>query len=503
MSGTHAGVSSGPGLTIVSRSDLHREIEAAERLYNSTIRELVIDKNRIDVLAKEVLGYDLFWHHQMMLQHLMTYSWAMVLAGRGSGKTIMCQIVKSIHQILRDPNRRIIFASAKVKNAQESLEGVKQHLTNNAKFRAIFGDLVGTLWNTESITVKGRTRLGMREPTIALATPESGAASRHANDLHADDLWVEANSRTIGERNKVETFFWKTLVPTLEPDDNNVWITNTRYDPHDFGHTLGAPPYLGAPPEDCEEATRNGPMYGDKTLIIPAIYEDEDGQEHSYWPEKFSIDYLRLLRNSTDLGRIAFESQYQQNVRPMRGGGLIKYNDIVRFELKDMPQNLPVYLGVDLAIGESQKADEFWAVLGAHDIETGITWVYHRVKGRFDFARQRAIVVDLCTEHEVVRGIIETVGYQKALFGELKKDKTLPIVEHRPITDKYARIQRRTPLFENGLVHVAKGLDDLVDQMVSFTGERGKKDDGVDAWDYMIRAIQVRERKARIEPGLF
>ena len=487
--------SGSPSVTIVSRRRLHEQLDDIEALYEATIRELIVDQRRVDVLARDVLGYTLNWHHLLMLQHQFEHSWGLALAWRGSGKTLMRTVVKAIHQIVLDPNRRIIFGSRSAKNARDSLAAVKQHLERNEKFRAIFGDFVGDNWNLDEITVKGRRSIH-REATISVISPDTAVASRHANDLFADDLWDEETSRTALQRDKLEKFFWKTCIPVLEQDDHNVWLTNTRYHPNDLGWALGAPPALGS-----EREAKEGPLNGSATLIIPAIYLDEDGEERSSWPDKFSLGYLRKLRSGS---RISFESQYQQNVRPMAGGGLIKYDEINRISLHEVPEGLPKYLGVDLAIGQKKQHDEFWAIVGAYDKATGNIYAIDKVSGRFSFSRQREIILELCDRHDIVRGVVEAVGYQSALIDHVKaKDALVPIVPYAPTVDKFTRLQRRTPLFENGQVFVVNGMDALIDQLVAFTGDKGRKDDAVDAWDLMVRAIQTKKKKPRPEPGLF
>jgi predicted phage terminase large subunit-like protein len=242
-------------------------------------------------------------------------------------------------------------------------------------------------------------------------------------------------------------------------------------------------------------------MAGERTLIIPAIHEDEDGEEHSTWPAKFSLHHLRRIRAGNP---IAFESQYQQNTKPMKSGGLIKFDQINRFDPGDLPADLPMFLGVDLAIGEKKKHDKFWALVGAFDQKTGNVYALHAVRGRFGFAEQRAIIIKLAKEFDIVRGVVEAIAYQAAMIGDLKReDPLLPLVGYKPKVDKRTRMERRTPLFESGQVYVARGLDDLVKQLVEFTGEKGREDDAADAWLFMVRSIQVKKKKPRKDFGLF
>lgn len=488
--------SSARGAAAPTRSALYRQIEEAEALEGATLRELILDQGRIDILATHVLGLLIEWHHLEMLKHRAVHDWAMVLAWRGCGKTLIWQAACAIHDILVNANVRLAFASRAAENAQETLVYVKEQFESNVVLRALFGDYVGDEWNTKSLKVSRRTGI-IRGPTLGIISQEGATASKHNDKMYFDDLWDLKNSMTKHQRDALDRWFWKTAMPTVEPDTSEVYGSGTRYHPDDQAGRLGAPDRYGGTP-DVE-----GP-FSESTLIIPAIMEDEDGDEFSVWEDKFPLTHLHRIRTGSS---IDFETQYQQNVGALKSGGVIKYEQIHRFDmraLEDLLDGLPKYIGVDLAIGEKRKHDEFWAVVGAYDKSTGFIYVIESIHGRFSFGRQRELLKVLAREHRIVRGVIEAIQYQAALVDEIKKDDPLlPYVKFKPKLDKLTRMQRRTPLFENGQVWIPKGMDDLVYQLVSFTGEKGKSDDGADAWEYMVRAISMRKKKPRRAVPLF
>lgn len=487
----------GHGPVVYTRREVNRilaEIEAYEQV---ALKEAILEGGRIDLLVKHVFGWDVNWHHLEMMQHQARHNYSMCLAPRGSGKTMIRVLAKSIMDIICDPEIRIILASYKAGHGIDSLSAIKRQMEQNERFIALFGNLVGDKWANNEIVVK--TRKGIhRDPTISVVSVEGAVASKHCNIIHADDLFTEEGSSTALQRQKTETFLWKTLMPTLigRSDEHELHFTNTRYHPYDLGWSLGAPDYLGAPPDRDRESEPL--LTPEQVLIVPAIMEDEDGEEHSYWAEYHPLKDLKRRRSAN---RLSFETQYQQNIVPMKTERAV--DNIIEFDRKDMPPNLPVYMGVDLSVGETDKSDEFYLVLTAYDKESKIYYTFHRVHGRYSFTQQRDLIVQAAKEYKIRRGLIETVAYQKALFNEIMAEHPdLPIFPYKPTVDKLTRFQQRSGLFENSQVHIERGLGDVMKQMMEFTGQKGRKDDAVDAWELSVRAVEHRVKKAPIEFGI-
>lgn len=485
------------GITVISRRELHRQIEETEAIYNDTLRSLIVDQGRVDVLAIEVLNLKIAYHHLQMLKHQFLNKWSLVLIPRGHGKTLVCQIADAIQRILANPDVRLIFGSRANVNARDSLDVVKNHFTKNEKLKALFGEHFNRdHWNKDSITVKTRKGI-IREPTIVTISPDSAVSSKHGDVGYGDDFVDESNSRTPVMREHLETFFWKTFIPTLEPDTSELNLLGTRYDPDDLYSHLGAPESVDGDPQNWDG------LLVDSTLVLPAIYKGTDGNEYPLWPEKFSLESLDRVRRGR---KITFESQYQQNVRPMKSAGHVKYGDIDRFDVRDLPVGLPTFGGFDLAIGMNKENDLFWALCGAYNRETGDVWVYGDVHGRKQFHEQQDIIVSFFFEYDMIRACVEAVGYQQAQVDEIKrKNPLLNVFGDKPQVDKLARFERHAHLFSDGKIHIERSLEDLVSQIVSFTGQKGRPDDGVDAFILMMKAITAggRKKKERKEPKLY
>ena len=110
----------------------------------------------------------------------------------------------------------------------------------------------------------------------------------------ADDLVDEENARTEGQREKVRTWYFKTLLPCLEPD-GRLFIVGTRY------HFL-----------DLYGLLIKNELAG-KHQVIRAIAEDGT----TPWPEKFPLAWLEERRRQ--MGSAIFATQYQNDVELMKG----------------------------------------------------------------------------------------------------------------------------------------------------------------------------------------
>lgn len=486
---------------IVSRKEVSKQIGQIEAHLSLNLKEAILKHRRIDLLAKEVMDLDVAWHHQLMLQHQFEHSPGLVLGFRGSGKTTMRTVVRGVYQFCQDRNRRTLIGSQKESNAIDSLVAIRTHLERNEKLIHLFGEFVGPKWNDKEFIVSGRTRI-FREASMMVTSPRSALASKHVNDFFWDDIADETSSLTKGLRDQTDTWVHKVALPILIPDDYNIWATGTRYHPDDIYGRLGAPPSIQADPE---ESVQGALFSGDRTLIIPSEYKDDDGNRICTWPEKFSLEFLDNVRGSSDIGAIAYTTQYEQDVSLMNGANLISYDQIDKFDTNQMPDDLPNIMGVDLAIGQKKKSDETWIVVGAYDRNTKDIWVHTSIHGRFPFSKQRQLIEQVYKEFDCVEAGVESTAYQQAQVQELKRlngDMNIRSIDLK--IDKYSKMQRVTPRFEQGKVHIAAQHMDLIKQLVNFTGERGKADDGADAIHNLLYLTMGKKKRPPRdkEPGL-
>lgn len=142
---------------------------------------------------------------------------------------------------------------------------------------------------------------------------------------------VEAESAL--RRQRIHDWFREVLTTRMQPG-GSIFVFATRWHPDDLSGRL----------------VKAGWEY----ICLPALRLDAAGEEHSLWPEFWSVDAFRMTR--AELGAYSWESLYQGAPRP-RGGSV--------FGEPTGYQKLPAYwrvaIGVDLAYAAKSSSD--WSVL--------------------------------------------------------------------------------------------------------------------------------------------
>ena len=224
------------------------KLETVREQRHAEIRKLVLQEGRIDILAEEVLGYAPHWHHLEMMDFQDALDECLILAWRGAAKTTYLTITRCIFEILRDPNTSILIASAASGQAQDILRGIKRQFMQNLELRAIFGDYVtgAEQWSETAITIPQRTDYGIKEPTIFAVGTETALPSRHFKIVILDDVVKEENSQTAAQREKLQVWFYKTLLPCKARPDGKLWVLGTRYHQDDLYGYLQQEDYRNA-----------------------------------------------------------------------------------------------------------------------------------------------------------------------------------------------------------------------------------------------------------------
>jgi len=156
----------------------------------------------------------------------------------------------------------------------------------------------------------------------------------------------------------------------------------------------------------------------------------------------------------------------------------------------DCPENLPVYLGVDLAISTKTEAD-YTSVVAVSRGDDGTVYVRDTSRIRADFAGVLRFIEDMAGKWKPVLIGIEQVQYQAAVIQELSRRTKLPIRGIKPDKDKVTRFAPLEARYEQGQVMHCKGLPSYFeDELLSFP--IGKHDDCVDALAYAWHMVGQR-----------
>lgn len=497
-------------------ADLQAELD---RIMDSKIelkRKLVLEDRRLDVLTR-ILGYDVLPFHALLIngRRRMRGPWRGFLAPRGFGKSTILTVVDCVAQPLWNPNIRILIGS-RVKDQAKDILSEIQGCFENEEFIDLFGDLRGEKWGSGEATISTRTKK-YKEPTWLAAGADGPVTSKHFDLIKADDLVDEKNSRTEAERNRIHTFFYKTLVPTLiirrtDGTPGELDLIGTRYHPDDL--------YARSMDQRAGDRKFRGNL-----CEIPALVDPETGKRDpmgvSVCPEMAPDEDLKDMRVS--MGSAHFDSQFQQNTDRMKGD-IFKdeyfrhYDDdphdlVERLELK-------VWAAQDLAVAENEQNCEYAdAVIGVDDRDKAAVVVYllDRFHARIEYSRQIARVGYIFDTWDPIRLGIESNALQKhrvdAVYRDVEllkyieefgldiKGRVVPILTHK---DKVTRAWKLAARYESGrVVHRKKLHQDVEDQLAAFPN--GNLDDMFDALDLAVTlgCVRMARRRRSRKVGVF
>jgi predicted phage terminase large subunit-like protein len=454
---------------------------------NEWIRRQVLFNNRIDLLATLVLGYELRPFHLSMMHFQFEHPDNLQLVYRGSGKSTICTVTKSIHLLLKDPEFRILISSKTITNAKGFLKEIKGHFEENEKLTEIFGPQYDSRlcrkWDDTEIEILPKQKR-TKEASITCVGVEGTIVSKHFDAHIDDDLVDEANSQTLHMRDKTSNWYYKVLDPTLEPPDPKV---PHRGEKHRQGTRYHYDDLYGRLIENELKNHHN---------IILAI--DENGQVP--WPEKHPPEWFIEKKKKT--GIIIFNAQYQNNTEAMKGE-IFQYDDCQKVDESDLPDKLRIFMGVDLAISEDEQADHFAIVVIGMDGSKN-RYVLDWYEGQLRFNAQTEKIKEFYNRWKPIRCCIETNAYQKAQYDNLKdEDSDLRLKAVHQDKDKIARAWKLSSLFEDKKMFFKKAGDvaHIIEVLVLFPGYRYK--DLFDALDLAVKASKMKKkRKRRKEPGL-
>ncbi len=404
------------------------------------------------LFARMVLGTELQPFHRSWLSFQDSNPRSLLMAPRGHGKTTVADVLFVLWRLLGNPNERVLIVSNTMNQARAFLREIAGQLERE-EVRDIWGDLRGSRW-TESEIELLRSRIA-KEPSITATGAGGAIISRHYDTIICDDIIDEENSMSATQREKTRVWFFKTLLPCLEPD-GRIHVIGTRWH---YGDLYGELMKLGW-------ATR----------IDRAVAHDGT----ALWPEKFSATLLTDLRRQA--GDRIFNCQYQNDPSGYEGA-IFKHRHMKYHEGDALPQGLKVFCAADLAISTAETADYF-ALATVGLAPDGRIFVLDCERARLSFHEQVQFIISRAALHKPIRIGVESVAYQRALAQELSRRAALPVVELKGQKDKVTRAWKLAAHFEAGRIVLPRSCGELVEELERFPS--GAHDDMVDALGYAV-----------------
>ncbi|MCX5784575.1 MAG: phage terminase large subunit [Elusimicrobia bacterium] len=433
--------------------------------------------------AKEVLGYtQLTELHLSWFDILLREQYVLLLAPVGHLKTSSCTIAYPLFRLTENHNLRILLVNEVLDNAKGFLREIKGHLTQSARFREQYGhwDLTADTWTEERIQIP-RTEI-RKEPSIAVASVLGTVVSQHPDLVIVDDPCSNRNTQTPNQRQKVITWFQKDLLPRLD-DGGQIIVVMTRW------HT-----------DDIAGFLKSEPGFANwKIIDLAAEWLDESGKQHILLPEKFSNKKLAQLK--AQLGTSSYNCLYLNDPSGQEGSDFkAAWLDSGRYDR--VPEGIPVFVGIDLAISRREGSSRFaYCVIGKD--KAGNVYVIDAYRDRIPFNEQLKAAKRVFHQHHPCLMAVESNGYQAAFAESLRTDeetKHMPLKTINASDDKHARLRGLTPLFENGAIRLPKPngmawLTQLEEELLHFPHG---SEDMLDALWLAIQALETQRVVPRI-----
>ena len=214
----------------------------------------------------------------------------MLEAPRSHSKTTTFTVNYSLWEIARNRNIRIVIVSNSYTQSTSFLREITSHIERNERLKEVYGKIMPdnpTRWTAADIIVD-RSNAKLKDPTVSATSIGGSVLARRADIIISDDILDDSNTRTLEQRKKTEDWFWKVLLPVLEPTGRLV-VVGTAWNVEDLYEKLL---------KSNEFSVRK--KY--KAII------DEDKKE-VMWKSRWSYETLMKLKGA--MGSLAFNQAYQ------------------------------------------------------------------------------------------------------------------------------------------------------------------------------------------------
>ena len=382
-------------------------------------------------------------------------------APRGFAKSTLCSIFFPIWLAVYKKRNDVFLVSATIALAIEQLRKIRIELETNEKLIEDFGDMKSDKWTEELLILSNG---------VCLRAKGRGFQIRgfRPDFIVCDDLENEEEIYSKEQRDKTENWFFRTLLPSLKPDQALVYV--------------GTKLHMFSLIAKLEE----------KSEFHKRIYRALTGGK-SIWEERFPTDKLFKLKD--ELGLYAFESEYQNNPISLTDQP-VKPEYITGVKIEGRV-DLTV-ISFDPAISEKDSAD-FRAITVFERLvdDKGVIVGFREVlteHGRWGIQEQLEKIIELFIRYKPNGVVVEEVAYQKVfrplLIAEGRaRNLFIPVfpaqlgtAENKRPRDKVSRLISVSHLFEQRLVEVhSKGL---IEELLSFP--HGDYDDMVDSVVYAL-----------------
>lgn len=451
--------------------------------------------------------------HRELLKFLMEeHENQLVIWPRGHQKSTMAAYWAS-WELINNPHKTILYASATAALAEAQLSFIKQILTSPIVSK-YWPELLErdegkrSMWRSQEIAVDHwkRKEEGIRDPSIKAVGMGGNITGFHSDRIILDDIVVQENAETKTEREKVKS--WFSLLNSILNPGGFTKAVGTRYHPEDLYNDMLI--------MKADEFDNEGNVIGQKRLYTYSIEVVEENGQY-LWPRAMRDDGEWFGFNDRELARIKakyldkakFWAQYYNNPSDPTNKRVEEFQYYDKSKLKKTwngweysGNKLNIYAAIDFAATMSKKSDYTAIVVAGIDEQHNIFILdisrfktdkisvmqeeLQKLYSKWNWIRLRA---EATAQQNLVVEQIKDSNRQKGIFYNIDKVK--------PTTEKQIRIMSvLEPRYAAGTIfHFMGGLCETLEEEIQST--KPPHDDVSDALASCVEICIPPKRKKR------
>lgn len=428
--------------------------------------------------TQEYLGYTLAPFQKELHKIIKHNNKVLFTVSRNTGKTDVVLAPIIMHTHLFNPDKSSLLTSRSNDLIKKVINYIDSHFQNNERILTDFAYELRDYKRTNNDLIFNTNDHSSKQYTIEARSIDSSLTGNHYDYLWADDLEDDKSVLTAHSRQKTKDFYNTTISPLLNPgakqvasgtfkhldDIYNQWIKSKTWYHYNAPVAYKMPESWNLVYDDNGVAIDIGKIKGDYKLLFPERWNIKD-----------------IILKIAEIGRTAFEREYQNNIKALQNTTLkldwIKKCAITKekaeeYDVELIPplQNLEIYQGVDVAIGEKQQNDYFVVeTIGVQRLPKFKIFVLDWYRDKIGFPMQikmmkalaksslNSVWNDRISKGELWRVLltkIESNAYQLALSQALIQTTNMNIKPEPSTTNKEAAIIANSTKFENKLIYL-------------------------------------------------
>jgi len=282
--------------------------------------------------------------HDLLSKHESLVIWAHISSGKTSG----ISIVRTLWEIGRNPNLRVLILSNTHSQASKITNAIARYVEQSSVLHEIFPNLKksGETWRPTSGMLTVQRTSFAKDPTITSSGIHGNILGARYDLVILDDVLDYENTRTPEQRRILEEWLQSTVHGRLT-EGARMWVVGTAFHPDDVLHTYA---------RKFSDAAK-----GQRAFRYPVVDDAGVSRWPDAWPQsriesmKQKLSPIEFARQLLCVARDDSEARFKRewiDKALLRGFDKRPVNALER-----IPPGCSVYTGVDLAVKQHAAAD--------------------------------------------------------------------------------------------------------------------------------------------------